>query len=384
MNYDYTPEQLEIQAYVREIAEKEWAPEVAKWEAAGAIPAEVIQRMADLGFMGLVVPEEFGGNAYDYVSLILTIEELAKVSASLAIAVSVHNSVGAWPILAYGTDAQKKNYLPRMAKGMLGAFSLSEPEAGSDAAGLLSTAVRDGDHYVLNGSKNWVTNGSHAGIYTVYASMDRSKGHRGLTAFIIERGTPGLILGKKEDKMGLRASDTLSLALQDCRIPVTNRLGEEGQGFKIAMAALDGGRVGVAAQALGVAQAAFTHALKYSKVRKAFGKHLAEMQPIQWMIADMARRIESSRMLTYRAAWLRMTGQPCTREAAMAKLHASEMATFVTHRAIQVHGGYGYVREYEVERYYRDARVMEIYEGSSEIQRLVIARSLLQGGVEPF
>jgi len=384
MNYDFTPEQLEIQRFVRELAQKEWGPAAEKWESDGYIPDAVLQQIAELGFMGLVVPEEYGGNAYDTISMILTIEEIAKVSASLAIAVSVHNSVGAWPILAFGTEGQKKNYLPRMAKGMLGAFSLSEPDAGSDAAGLRATAVRDGDGYVLNGAKNWVTNGAHAGIYTVYASTDRAKGSKGLTAFVIERGTPGLVLGNREDKMGLKASDTLSITLEDCRVPAENRLGEEGHGFKIAMQALDGGRIGVAAQALGVAEAAFEHAVRYSKVRKAFGKSLCELQPVQWMIADMARRVEAARMLTYRAAWLRSEGLPCTREAAMAKLHASETATFVTHRAIQVHGGYGYVRDYKVERFYRDARVMEIYEGASEIQRLVIARSVLKEGVAPL
>ncbi len=384
MNYDLSPEQLEIQQHIHEIAQREWSLDAEQWEKAGAIPHAVITQIAEMGFMGLVIPEEYGGNAYDTLSLILVIEEIAKVSASLAICVSVHNSVGAWPILAFGTEAQKKKYLPRMAEGMLGAFSLSEPDAGSDVAGLLCTARRDGDHYVLDGAKNWVTNGANAGIFTVYASTDRSKGSKGLTAFIVERDTPGLVLGKKEEKMGLWASDTLSLTLEGVRIPVENRLGEEGAGFKIAMAALDGGRIGVAAQALGVAGAAFDHAVRYSTVRKAFGKKLSEMQPIQWMIADMARRLEASRMLTHRAAWLRSTGQPCARESAMAKLHASEMATFVTHKAIQVHGGYGYVRDYKVERFYRDARVMEIYEGSSEIQRLVIARSLLRDGVAPF
>jgi alkylation response protein AidB-like acyl-CoA dehydrogenase len=381
MNFDLTPEQIEVRDFVREVAQKEWGPAAEQWEKDGAVPGEVLAQAAELGLMGLAVPEAYGGNPYDYVSSALVTEEIARVSASLAICLGVHNSVGTWPLVRFGTEEQKQRFLPRMAKGMLGSFCLSEPDAGSDAAALVTTAVRDGDHYVLNGAKNWVTNGARAGVYLVYASTDRSRGSRGLSAFLVERGTPGLVLGKKEDKMGLRASDTLALTLEDCRVPAENRLGEEHGAYPVAMAALDGGRVGVGAQALGVARSAFELAVKYSRVRQAFGKPICELQPVQWMIADMARRIEAARWLVYRAAWMRDQGLPFTRQAAMAKLYASEAATFVTHRAIQVHGGYGYVREYQVERLYRDARVMEIYEGTSEIQRLVIARSVLKDGV---
>jgi alkylation response protein AidB-like acyl-CoA dehydrogenase len=383
MNFDLSPDQVEVRDFARELAHKEWGPASDSWEKDGAIPDAVMAQAAELGLMGLAVPEAYGGNPYDYVSAALVIEEIAKASASLAICIAVHNSVGSWPIVKYGSEEQKQRYLPQMARGMLGAFCLSEPDAGSDASALVTTAVRDGDGYVLNGAKNWVTNGARAGLFTVYASTDRSKGARGLSAFLVERGTPGLILGKKEDKMGLRASDTLSLTLEDCRVPAANRLGAENDAFKFAMAALDGGRVGVGAQALGVAQAAFEHAVRYSRVRQAFGKPICDLQPVQWMIADMARRVEAARWLVYRAAWMRDQGLPFSRQAAMAKLYASEAATFVTHRAIQVHGGYGYVREYKVERFYRDARVMEIYEGTSEIQRLVIARSVMKDGVTP-
>ncbi|HVP39405.1 MAG TPA: acyl-CoA dehydrogenase family protein [Candidatus Saccharimonadales bacterium] len=384
MNFDLTDEQLEIRSFVRELAHKEWGPACECWEQAGGIPDAVMAQLAELGFMGLAIPEEYGGNPYDPVSTALVIEEMAHVSASLAICVAVHNSVGTWPIVTFGTDEQKRRYLPPMAKGMLGAFCLSEPDAGSDASHLATVAVRDGDHYVLNGAKNWVTNGARAGLFTVLACTDRAKRSHGVSAFLVERDAPGLVLGKKEDKMGLRASDTLALTLEDCRVPADSLLGAEGDGFKIAMTALDGGRIGVGAQALGVAQAAFERAVRYSKVRQAFGSPISDLEAIQWMIADMARRLEAARWLTYHAAWLRGEGLPFSRQAAMAKLYASEAATFVTHRAIQVHGGYGYVREYLVERFYRDARVMEIYEGTSEIQRLVIARSVLKEGVAPM
>jgi alkylation response protein AidB-like acyl-CoA dehydrogenase len=311
----------------------------------------------------------------------MVIEEMARVSAALAIMIAVHNSVGAYPIYRWGTEDQRRRYLPRLVSSECGAFSLSEPGAGSDAAAIESTARRQGDHYVLSGSKNWVTNGIHAGLYTVYAKTDKSAGHRGISAFIIERDTPGLVIGKPEDKMGLRGSDTVALSLNDLRIPVDQRLGEEGEGFKIALAALDTGRIGVAAQAIGVMQAAFEEAVRYAQQRRAFGSPLSKIQAIQFKLAEMERRIQGSRLLMQRASWLKDMERPFSREAAMAKLYASESATWVTHQAIQIHGGYGYVKDYPVERYYRDARVMEIYEGASEIQRLIIARSLLKDGV---
>jgi alkylation response protein AidB-like acyl-CoA dehydrogenase len=310
----------------------------------------------------------------------VVIEEIARVSAALAIMIAVHNSVGALPVFRFGTDEQRKRYMPRLVSKELGAFSLSEPGAGSDAGALEASAVRDGDAYVLNGSKNWVTNGVRAGVILVFARTDKAAGNKGLSCFIVERGAKGLVLGKPEDKMGLRGSDTVAFSLEGLRVPVEQRLGAEGDGFKIAMSMLDGGRIGVAAQALGVMRAAFEEAVKYAQQRHAFGGPLSRLQAVQFKLAEMERRIQCSRLLLYKAAWLRDTGKPYTREAAMAKLYASEAATWVTHQAIQVHGGYGYVKEYAVERYYRDARVMEIYEGASEIQRLVIARSLLKDG----
>jgi alkylation response protein AidB-like acyl-CoA dehydrogenase len=285
------------------------------------------------------------------------------------------------PVLQFGTDEQKKRFLPRLVSRELSAFSISEPEAGSDAGQLQATAVRENGHYRINGSKNWVTNGQQAGIYLLFARTDKAAGNRGVSAFIVERGTPGLTVGRAEDKMGLRGSDTVSLALHDLQVPVENRLGAEGDGFKIALKALDAGRIGVAAQSLGVMTAAFAEAVKYAQQRLAFGQPLAKIQAIQFKLAEMERRIQCTRLLIQRAAWLKDTGQPFSRAASMAKLYGSEAATWVTHQAIQVHGGYGYVKEYAVERYYRDARVMEIYEGTSEIQRLVIARSLLKDGL---
>jgi alkylation response protein AidB-like acyl-CoA dehydrogenase len=311
----------------------------------------------------------------------LVIEEIARVSAALAIMISVHNSVGAVPVLKYGNDEQRRRFLPRLVSKDLSAFSISEPAAGSDAGHLHTTAVRKDGHYVINGSKNWVTNGDQAGIYLLFARTDPSSGHKGISAFVVERGTPGLIIGRPEDKMGLRGSDTVALSLQDLKVPIEHRLGAEGEGFRIAMEALDAGRIGVAAQALGVATAAFGEAVKYAQQRSAFGQTLSKIQTIQFKLAEMERRIQCSRLLIQRAAWLKDSRRPFSREAAMAKLYSSEAATWVTHQAIQIHGGYGYVKEYAVERYYRDARVMEIYEGTSEIQRLVIARSLMRDGV---
>jgi alkylation response protein AidB-like acyl-CoA dehydrogenase len=309
------------------------------------------------------------------------IEEIARVSAALAIMIAVHNSVGAMPIWRFGSDVQRKRYMPRLVTKELGAFCLTEPGAGSDAAAIEATAERDGDSYVLHGAKNWVTNGAQAGVFLIFAKTDRAAGHRGISAFIVERGTPGLILGKPEDKMGLRGSDTVALTLEDLRVPADQRLGEEGDGFKIAMGMLDAGRIGVAAQALGVMRAAFDDSVRYAQQRRAFGGPLAKLQAVQFKLAEMERRTQCARLLIQRAAWLKDTDQPYSREASMAKLYASEAATWVAHQAIQIHGGYGYVKEYAVERYYRDVRVMEIYEGASEIQRLVIARSLLKDGV---
>ena len=382
MQLDPTEDQIAIRDAVRELCVEEFAPHAARWDEEANVPHSALERLAGQGFLGMGIPEEHGGLGYDARTIAIVIEEIARVSAALAIMIAVHNSVGALPVFRFGNDEQRRRFLPRLVTRELGAFSLSEPAAGSDAGAIEATAVLNGDHYVLHGSKNWVTNGLRAGVYLIFARTDRAVGTRGISAFIVERGAPGLILGKPEDKMGLRGSDTISLTLVDLKVPVEQRLGAEGEGFKIAMNMLDAGRIGVAAQALGVMRAAMEEAVRYAQQRHAFGGSLAKIQSVQFKLAEMERRVQCSRLLIQRAAWLRDTGQPYSREASMAKLYASEAATWVTHQAIQVHGGYGYVKEYAVERYYRDVRVMEIYEGATEIQRLVIARSLLKDGVK--
>jgi alkylation response protein AidB-like acyl-CoA dehydrogenase len=382
MNYDLSEDQIQIRDSVRELCAAEFAPHAARWDAEGDVPRSAVDKLAEQGFLGMAIPEEWGGVGYDARTLVTVLEEVARVSAALAIMIAVHNSVGALPVFKFGTAEQRRRFLPRLVSKELGAFSLSEPGAGSDAGALQSTAVKRGDHYVLNGSKNWVTNGARAGVYLIFARTDRAGGNRGVSCFIVERDAPGLVIGKAEDKMGLRGSDTVSLSLEDLRVPAEQRLGEEGEGFKIAMSMLDAGRIGVGAQALGVMVAAFEEAIRYAQQRKAFGQPLSRIQAIQFKLAEMERRIQSSRLLVHRAAWLRDAGRRFKREAAMAKLYSSEAATWVTHQAIQIHGGYGYVKEYAVERYYRDARVMEIYEGTSEIQRYVISKSLMRDGVK--
>jgi alkylation response protein AidB-like acyl-CoA dehydrogenase len=378
MDFRLSDDHAQVRDMVRELCAGEFAPHAARWDQETIYPAEAMAQLAELGFFGLLVPEEYGGVAYDPIAYALALEELGRVSAGLSVMISVHNSVGAWPIVKYGTEEQKQRFLPAITAGMVAAFSLSEPGAGSDAGALRCAAVRDGDHYVLNGTKNWVTNGAVAGAIVLFARTDPAGGNKGITAFIVTPDLPGFSVGKHEDKMGIRASVTTELALQDCRVPVANRLGDEGQGFKIAMSTLDGGRIGIAAQALGIASAAFDEGVRHSKARETFGRKLYEHQPVAFMIAEMERRVAAARLLTLRAAWMRAEGRPHQIDASMAKLYASEAATFCAHRAIQIHGGYGYVKEYPVERYYRDARVTEIYEGASEIQRLVIARELVR------
>ncbi len=381
MNLDLTEEQTQIRDAVRDLCRNEFAAHAARWDAEQGVPHWAIEKLAEQGFLGMAIPEDWGGVGYDARTIVVVLEEIAKVSAALAIMIAVHNSVGALPVFRFGSDAQRKRFLPRLVHDQLGAFSLSEPGAGSDAGALEAVAVRDGAHYVLNGSKNWVTNGMTAGIYLIFARTDKTAGNRGISAFIVEKGTPGLVLGKPEDKMGLRGSETISLSLEALRVPADQLLCAEGDGFRIAMSMLDSGRIGVAAQALGVMTAAFDEAARYAQQREAFGGSIARIQAVQFKLAEMERRVQCSRLLLWKAAWLKDTDQPFARAASAAKLYASEAATWVTHQAIQVHGGYGYVKEYAVERYYRDARVMEIYEGTSEIQRLVIARSLLKDGV---
>jgi len=380
MNLELTEDQVQIRDAVRELCRGEFASQAAKWDRDDAIPPSAIAKLAEMGLLGMNIPEEWGGLGYDSRTVAIVIEEIARVSAALAIMVSVHNSVGAFPIYAFGTEEQRKKYLPKLTSGAVGAFSLSEPGSGSDASALTTTAKRDGDHYVFSGEKNWVTNGRHVWTFLVLARTG-GPGPKGISAFIIEKDQPGLTIGKSEDKMGIRGSDTVTLSFDGARVPVSQRLGAEGEGFKLALQSLDAGRIGVAAQALGVMTAAFHEAARYAQQRKAWGAPIAKIQAVQFKLAEMERRVQCARLLIQKAAWLKDTGQDFIRAASMAKLYTTEAATWVTHQAIQVHGGYGYVKEYAVERYYRDARVMEIYEGTSEIQRLVIARSLLKDGV---
>ena len=381
MNLDLTEDQVLIRDAVRQLCQGEFASQAAKWDQDDAIPPAAIAKLAEMGLLGMSIPEEWGGLGYDARTVVMVIEEIARVSAALAIMVAVHNSVGAYPIYAFGTDEQKRKYLPKLTSGAVGAFSLSEPASGSDASALLCSARLDGDHYVLNGEKNWVTNGRHSWTYLVLARSG-GPGAEGISAFIIEQDQQGLVLGRGEDKMGLRGSDTITLSFDNARVPVSQRLGGEGAGFKVALGMLDSGRIGVAAQALGVMTAAFHEAVKYAQQRQAWGAPIAKIQAVQFKLAEMERRIQAARLLIQKAAWLKDSGQDFIRAASIAKLYSTEAATWVTHQAIQVHGGYGYVKEYAVERYYRDARVMEIYEGTSEIQRLVIARSVLKSGVK--
>jgi len=379
MNFELTEEQLLIQEMVREFARTEVAPIAAEIDRDHRFPEELIPQMAKLNILGVPIAEEFGGAGADNVSYVIALEELARVCASTSIIVSGHTSLATWPILEFGTTAQKEKYGTKLATGeILGAFALTEPGAGTDAASGKTTAVRDGDEYVLNGSKIFITNGGYAGVYIVTAMTDPAAGTRGISAFVVEPDAPGFSVGEKEHKMGIKASSTTPLYFSDCRIPKDALLGAEGKGFKIAMATLDGGRIGVAAQALGIAQGALDASIAYAKERVQFGKPLSALQAIQWMIADMATQIDAARLLVYRAAWYKDNGLPYGQAAAMAKLFASETATHVADRAIQIHGGYGYTESYPVERAYRDAKVTELYEGTSEVQRMVIAGSLLR------
>ncbi len=379
MDFRLAEEQKLLRDTIREFAESELAPLVSEYEREARYPREVIVRLwKELGLGGMLCPEAYGGIDLDPVSYVLVVEELARIWPSLSIIVSVHNSVGVQLIAEHGTDEQKRKYLPQLTQDWIAAFSLSEPGAGSDVAAMHTTAFRDGAHYVLNGEKNWVTSGAQADLFIIFVKTDPSAGNRGISAFIVEKGTPGLTIGKPEKKMGIKASETVSLSLVDCRVPAENLLAREGMGFKIAMTELDSGRIGVGAQAVGIAQGALERSVKYARERVAFGQPIAEFEAIQWMIADMATRLDAARLLVYRAAALKAAGEPFTRQSSMAKLYASEAATFIAHRAIQIHGGYGYTEDYVVERHYRDARVTEIYEGTSEIQRLVIARTWLR------
>ncbi|MBI3587295.1 MAG: acyl-CoA dehydrogenase [Ignavibacteriales bacterium] len=379
MNFEFNETHLMIKETARQFAEDELAPSADTRDEKEEFPYEQVKKMGELGFMGMMVSEQYGGAGLDTLSYVLAMEEISKVDASAGVIMSVNNSLVCWGIEAYGTEEQKQKYLPDLASGKkLGAFALSEPEAGSDATNQRTTAKKDGDFYVLNGTKNFITNGSQADIVLVMASTDRSKGAKGVSAFIVEKGTPGFSVAKKEKKLGIRSSDTVSLAFQDCRVPKENRIGEEGFGIKFALKTLDGGRIGIATQALGIAQGSLEAAVKYSKERKAFDHTISDFQIIQFKLADMATNIEAARSLILYAASLKDRKEPYAAAAAMAKLFASRIAVQSALEAIQIHGGYGYVREYKVERFLRDAKITEIYEGTSEIQKLVIGRALLQ------
>jgi alkylation response protein AidB-like acyl-CoA dehydrogenase len=379
MNFRLNETHQLIRETATKFADERLAPSSIERDEEERFPVDEVRELGALGFMGMMVPEEWGGAGLDTISYILALEEISRVDASVGVIMSVNNSLVCFGINRYGSDEQKDRYLRDLASGRkLGAFALSEPEAGSDATNQRTSARRDGDHYVLNGTKNWITNGSTADVTLVMASTDRSKGSKGISTFIVEKGTPGFSVAKKEKKLGIRSSDTVSLSFTECRIPASNRIGEEGAGFAFAMKTLEGGRIGIAAQALGIAQGCLDASIRYAKERKAFDKPIAELQAIQFKIAEMATNVEAARHLILHAAMTKDAGQPFGREAAMAKLFASKIAVQAALEAIQIHGGYGYVREYLVERYLRDAKITEIYEGTSEIQRLVIARSLLR------
>jgi alkylation response protein AidB-like acyl-CoA dehydrogenase len=379
MNFQLTEEHLAVQEAARDFAQTELLPGVIERDTEAKFPTEQIKKMGDLGFMGMMVDPAFGGGGMDTLSYVIAMEELSKIDASASVSMSVNNSLVCWGLEKYGSDTQKAKYLSKLASGaQLGAFCLSEPEAGSDATSQQTSATLQGDHYLLNGTKNWITNGSSASIYLVIAQTDASKGHKGISVFIVEKGWEGFLIGKKEDKLGIRGSDTHSLLFTDVKVPLENRIGAEGFGFTFAMETLNGGRIGIAAQALGIASGAYELALAYSKERKAFGKPISQHQAIQFKLADMATQIEAARLLVYKAAWLKDEGKDYAHASAMAKLYASEVAMSVTVEAVQVHGGYGYVKEYHVERLMRDAKITQIYEGTSEIQRIVISRGVLK------
>lgn len=379
MNFQLTEEHQMIRQMAREFAEKEIAPKASELDEKAEFPAENIKKMAELGFMGMMVPQNLNGTGLDTLAYVLVLEEIAAACASTAVTMSVNNSLFLGPILKHGTEAQKKKYVPDFASGKkLGAYALSEPVSGSDAAALITTASKKDGKYILNGTKNFITNGPNADAVIIFATFDKEKKHKGISAFIVEKNSKGFSVGKIEKKLGIKASSTSSIILDACEVPEENRLGEEGEGFKIAMTTLDSGRIGIATQALGIGRAAFEFASKYALQREAFGQTISKFQSIQNKLADMAVELDAARLLTWRAAWMKDQGLPFTKEAAMAKLFASEAANKIAKEAVQVLGGYGYCREYPVERYFRDAKITEIYEGTSEIQRLVIAREILK------
>ncbi len=378
MSFSLTEEQNMIQSMARDFSREVVLPGAAERDRSGEFPRDILDQMYELGFMGMMVPPEYGGSGVDTVSYVLALTEIAYSCASTAVVMSVHNSICCESILHFGSPEQKEHWLPRMCtQGCIGAFALTEPHAGSDPASQRMQAVRDGDYWVLNGTKQFITTGKNCGVVIVTAVTDRSKRHRGISAFLVPQGTPGLSVGKEEEKLGLKASDTVQLIFEDCRVPADAILGKPGEGFKIAMTALDCGRIGIAAQSVGVAQACMDESIAYMHDRQAFGRPISDFQGLRWKISDMAVEIEAARLLCLNAAHLKDQGRRYTREASMAKLYASEMVNRVAGQAIQIHGGYGYCSEYPMERHYRDARVFTIYEGTSEIQRLVISNNIL-------
>ncbi len=379
MNFQLTDEQEMLRKMVREFSVREIEPTAAVRDEEERFDRAIFDKMAELGLTGIPWPEKYGGIGTDYVNYVIAVEELSRACASTGVTLSAHISLASWPIFAYGNEEQKQHFLKRLSIGeALGAYALSEADAGSDVASMKTTAKADGNEYIINGNKVWITNGGVADIYIVFAKTDKDAKHRGITAFIIEEGTEGFTIGKKERKLGIRSSPTTELIFENCRIPKANRLGGEGEGFKIAMSTLDGGRNGIAAQAVGVAQAALDAAIKYAKDREQFGKPIAHNQGISFKLADMATEVEAARLLTYQAAWLETNGLPYGKASAMSKLFAGDTAMKVTVEAVQVFGGYGYTKDYPVERYMRDAKITQIYEGTNEIQRLVIGRMLTE------
>lgn len=379
MKFEFSEEQLMIQKAARDFAQAELLPGVIERDEHQKFPTEQVKKLGELGFLGMMVDSKYGGSGLDTVSYVLAMEEISKIDASASVVMSVNNSLVCWGIEEYGTEKQKQKYLVPLARGeVLGAFCLSEPEAGSDATSQKTTAIDKGDYYLLNGTKNWITNGNTASIYLVMAQTDAAKGHKGINCLIVEKGMPGFTVGPKENKLGIRGSDTHSLMFSDVKVPKENRVGEEGFGFKFAMRTLEGGRIGIAAQALGIASGAYELALKYSKERKTFGKEISGHQAIQFKLADMATQIDAARLLSLKAAWLKDQNKDYSFAGSMAKLFASKTAMDVTIEAVQIHGGYGYVKEFHVERLMRDAKITQIYEGTSEVQKIVISRTLLK------
>jgi len=379
MQLELNEQQKMIQKMVREFAEKEIAPVAAELDKKAEYPTKILEKMAKLGLLGIIIPTEYGGAGLDTISYAIVIEEISRKCASTGVITSVHNSLVSWPIMKYGTDEQKKKYLPILAKGeKIGAFAGTEPNAGSDLGAMQTTAVLKGDKYIINGDKTFITSGSEAGILIVFAVTDKSAGSKGISAFIVENTFKGFKVGSIFDKMGINANHVSELVFEDMEVPKENLLGKEGEGFKIALSTLDGGRIGIGAQAVGIAQACLDESIEYSKQRQQFGRPISKFQAIQWMIADMATRIEAARLLVYNAAYKKDKGERISKEAAMAKLFASETAVEAAIKAVQIHGGYGYTKEYTVERLFRDSKITEIYEGTSEVQRLVISSNLLR------